>query len=173
MRLVEKKIAMVPILSAPTKRLEHFAMWLNQTGVVKGAKLNFGRRATALVAAVAWFSISNHCTLAAAAAARADSTTSVMHCHSNQPAPNKQKNEEAMPCCKVLKALEAKTATVVPTTFDFVLKEYLDGAILPIISEPHGLLIACNSGPPAHAFSFSESVLQRSILAHAPPVSLS
>lgn len=96
-----------------------------------------------------------------------------MHCHGNQPVPAKQTGDENMPCCKVLKALEAKTLSVTATTFDFVLKEYFGGAMLPKISEPHGLLIAGDTGPPAHAVSFSESVLQQSILAHAPPVFLS
>jgi hypothetical protein len=121
---------------------------------------------------MAWFLISNHCAVGAALTAK-QSAMPQMHCHGNQPAPAKQKGDENMPCCKVLKALEAKTPTATPTTFDFVLKEYFGGAMLPIISEPHGLLIACDSGPPEHAFSFSESVLQRSIPAHAPPVFLS
>ena len=96
-----------------------------------------------------------------------------MPCHGNQPGPAKQTGDENTPCCKVLKALEAKTLSVAPFTSDFVLKEYIGGAMLPMFSEPHGLLIACDSGPPALAFSFSESVLQRSILAHAPPFVLS
>ena len=74
-----------------------------------------------------------------------------------------------MPCCKVLNALEAKVVTANANTIEFVAKDYFSVLVLPIISDPHKLLIACDSGPPEGAFSFSESVLQRSILAHAPP----
>ena len=116
----------------------------------------------------AWFSISNHCVLANAIAATTHSQSAASHCHGKSPAPSK-KNEEAMPCCKVLNAVEAKAVTLNPKTLDFVSKDYVSGLVLPKISEPHKLLVACDSGPPEGAYSFSESVLQRSILAHAPP----
>ena len=137
--------------------------------VVNGQRVNVTRTLVVLVTAVAWFLISNHCVLGRIAAAPSQSATMTMHCHGNQPTPAKQKGEDDIPCCKVLKALEANAPSLTPSTFDFVLKEYFGGAILPILSEPHGLLIACDSGPPDRVFSFSESVLQRSILAHAPP----
>jgi hypothetical protein len=126
-----------------------------------------------VVALMGWFLISNHCVVGATVTAKTQSAMTQMPCHGNQPAPAKQTGDENMPCCKVLKALEAKTLSVAPATSDFVLKEYIGGAMLPMFSEPHGLLIACDSGPPPLAFSFSESVLQRSILAHAPPFLLS
>lgn len=126
-----------------------------------------------LATVAAWLSISNHCVIGGLIETKSQSAMPKMHCHGNQPSPSKKSNQEELPCCKVLKAIEAKTATVPPATFDFILKEYLVGVSLPIISEQHGLLIACDSGPPALAFSFSETVLQRSLLAHAPPVSLS
>ena len=53
-------------------------------------------------------------------------------------------------------------------TLDFVLKKYFPNAALPEISRPSSLLLALDTGPPG-ALSFSESVLQRSLLAHAPP----
>ena len=121
-----------------------------------------------LTTVAAWFSISNHCVVGAALA-KAQPTAPQMHCHGNQPVPARQDGNDNMPCCKLLKALEAKAVTLNPNTIDFVPKEYLSSLVLPIISEPHKLLIACDSGPPEGAFSFSESVLQRSILAHAPP----
>ena len=117
---------------------------------------------------MAWFLISNHCVISAFAA-NAHAGAPQMHCHGNQPAPAKQKGDEIVPCCKMLKAVEAKSVGVTPNTFKFVLKEYFSGVVLPIVSERHSFLIACDSGPPARAVSFSESVLQRSILAHAPP----
>ena len=140
---------------------------------MKWPNLSFARGAVAFVTALAWFSISNHCAFGGMVAAHSHSPATAMHCHGSQPTPAKQNGEESVSCCKVLKALEAKAPTLTPNTFDFVLKEYFPGAILPIVSESHGLLIACDSGPPAGAFSFSELILQRSLLAHAPPISLS
>lgn len=121
-----------------------------------------------VVVLMAWFLISNHCAVSAFAA-NAHAEAPQMHCHGTQPAPSKDKGDENTPCCKVLKALETKPVTLTPNTFGFVIKEYIPGFVLLIASEPHGFLIACDGGPPARAFSFSESVLQKSILAHGPP----
>jgi hypothetical protein len=57
----------------------------------------------------------------------------------------------------------------VANTLDFILKPYLLHEMLPEISQPARPLLALDTGPP-EVLSFSESVLQRSILAHAPPV---
>ena len=54
---------------------------------------------------------------------------------------------------------------------DFVLRPFFADATLSVISRPARDLIALDTGPP-RAISFSELVLQRSILAHAPPLSV-
>ena len=135
--------------------------------LVKYASKTF-RYLVVAISIAAWFSISNHCVIAGAVAAKTHAQSATSHCHGNLPAPSK-KHDDVMPCCKGLNALEAKVVTVNANTIDFVAKDYLSALVLPIISEPHKLLIACDSGPPEGVFSFSESVLQRSILAHAPP----
>ena len=121
---------------------------------------------------VAWFSISNHCAVGALIA-KTNSAVAPMHCHGNQPAPSKKGSEEDMPCCKMLRATitsEAKIAEVATKNFvqlqDWILAELISAA------EPQLSPLKLDTGPP-FAGSFAESVLQRSILAHAPPVSLS
>ena len=121
---------------------------------------------------VAWFSISNHCAVGALIA-KTNSAVAPMHCHGNQPAPSKKGSEEDMPCCKMLRATitsEAKIAEVATKNFvplqDWILAELISAA------EPQLSPLELDTGPP-FAGSFAESVLQRSILAHAPPVSLS
>lgn len=94
-----------------------------------------------------------------------------MHCHGDRPAPSKSGDEQT-PCCKVLKAVTIAKVNVGANAVDFVLKEYLSAGLALEISQPQIKTVKLDPGPPG-ALSFSESVLQRSILAHAPPASLS
>ena len=80
-----------------------------------------------------------------------------------------------MPCCKLLQAtLASNVKTLQPAKLDFL------GFQSWIISDiafsreafSYSAIEELDTGPP-FATSFAESVLQRSILAHAPPVSLS
>src|SRR5438552_10206598 len=121
---------------------------------------------------VAWFSISNHCAVGALIA-KSNSVVAPMHCHGNQPAPSKKNSGEEMPCCKLLRATvtsDAKTVQVTSKKFvpiqDWIVAELISAA------EPqlHRTPLELDTGPP-FAGSFAESVLQRSILAHAPPAS--
>jgi hypothetical protein len=91
-----------------------------------------------------------------------------MHVKSSDQAPSKQK-DTALPCCKTLRAVTVTKISVAANALDFVLKEYLSDATLFLLSQPPGSLLALDTGPP-RALSFSETVLQRSILAHAPPL---
>ena len=130
------------------------------------------RISVALTTIVAWLSISNHCVLGALIA-KTHSALAPMHCHGNQPAPAKSSGDEEMPCCKMLRATltsEAKIVEIASNTFlpipDWVVTELISAA------ETRLSPLELDTGPP-FAGSFAESVLQRSILAHAPPVSLS
>jgi hypothetical protein len=121
---------------------------------------------------VAWFSISNYCALGGLIA-KTQSPTASMHCHGNQPMPSKKSSQEEMPCCKMLRATltsEAKVVEVASKTFlpiqDWIVAELIS------VGETQLSPLEIDTGPP-FAGSFAESVLQRSILAHAPPVSLS
>jgi len=124
-----------------------------------------------LVSLAAWFSISNHCAVGALVAAKTQPAMASMHCHGNQPSPSKKSSEEEMPCCKMLRATLAGQGKIVQVASkDFLAIQrwivaeiiFADDALLH--RQPQEL----DTGPP-FAGSFAESVLQRSILAHAPP----
>jgi hypothetical protein len=138
--------------------------------VVRAKFLTLGRFAVAASAIVAWFVISNHCVLGAVQRSGTFSDAH-LHCPAHQ-APTKQQHEGDMPCCKTLKATAAAKTSAKTNAMDFVLMEYFSGRSAPEFSRTHTQTLGLDTGPPG-ALSFSESVLQRSILAHAPPASLS
>ena len=129
------------------------------------------RTTVALFALFAWFSVSNHCTLGAVALA-VPKTTSQTTCPFHSKAPEKKSNDVA--CCKVLRAT---LATILKSferdTFQFsnIDLHVTESALLQIprlvLATPYH-----DTGPPGKN-SFIESVLQRSLLAHAPPLLLS
>jgi hypothetical protein len=136
---------------------------------VKRTRYNVIRFAVVLTTMVAWFSISNHCALGGLIA-KTRSAVTPMHCHGNQPTPSKKSSEEEMPCCKMLRATlngEARVVEVASKTFlpirDWIVAELISA------TETQLSPLELDTGPP-FAGSFAESVLQRSILAHAPPV---
>ncbi|PYI93628.1 MAG: hypothetical protein DME97_05060 [Verrucomicrobia bacterium] len=127
----------------------------------------WGRFIFVIVLMAAWFSISNHCALGALIALKTKTRMAGMHCHGTRPAPSKP-GEEQTPCCKVLKALTIAKVDTGAAPLDFVLKNYPASELLEGILHEQAHTVAQDTGPPG-ALSFSESVLQRSILAHAPP----
>jgi hypothetical protein len=97
-----------------------------------------------------------------------------MNCHGSQPSPSKKSSEDETPCCKVLRATLVQLANSVPA-FDFSafsLQPYFAGLIFLSERSHTSPRFELDTGPPFSG-SFAELVLQRSILAHAPPVSLS
>ena len=125
------------------------------------------RYATVTIAICSWFALSNHCAFAAVAT-EMDKTQSECPFHSK---PAKQKEQSAqVQCCKVLRALViAKSKTWArddAKSFDVDLRveEVTLVALLPNVQESWSL----DTGPPG-ARSFAELILQRSLLAHAPP----
>lgn len=120
----------------------------------------------------AWLAISNHCAIAAVEGA---AKMPMPSCHGGAPLPAKQSPARHDPkteieCCKVLRAMLLTFSKDSPA-FDhlqFVAVTYVM-AILPM--PEHSLVrspLELDTGPP-FAGSFAESVLQRSLLAHAPP----
>jgi hypothetical protein len=108
-------------------------------------------------------------------ATKTQSSTAQMHCHGSQPSPSKKSSEKEMPCCKVLRATITSDARII----ELASKDFLpiqSWVVAELISadetQLHGPPQELDTGPP-FAGSFAESVLQRSILAHAPPSSLS
>lgn len=131
------------------------------------------RASVVLVTLFAWFAISNHCALGMLESAKAAATHAA--CHENGRTPSKSPGQdEQSPCCKTLRATLVDLSKPL-VSFDasaFALQPYLVGLIR--FPEQRDLLrpLELDTGPPFSG-SFAESVLQRSILAHAPPVSLS
>jgi hypothetical protein len=123
-----------------------------------------------ITTAVAWFLISNHCLLAEMPAASKAISACHRPCCGNQP-PAKNKTESGAECCKTLRATlsgAAKDFAGYDTSL-FALQLYF---ISPVISTNDSgpiPVLELDTGPP-FVSTFAESVLQRSILAHAPPV---
>lgn len=137
------------------------------------------RCAVALMAICSWFAISNHCAFAAVAACgpgceplslhRQDADATQCPFHSK---PAKQKPEPSqLQCCKILRAVffaQTKSWARDDAKFwdvGFRIEEFAN----LLLSYNAQALLPLDTGPPA-ARSFAELILQRSLLAHAPPI---
>ena len=131
----------------------------------------FGATITLLTVA-AWLLAANHCVVACLASPLNAEAESHEHCggSSDNPADKEQSNEcDTRNCCKSLSAPAsfAKKLAGYDKAF-FTLQEYVVSEIV-FASEQHEASISeLDTGPPP-AHGFAESVLQRSLLAHAPP----
>ena len=133
------------------------------------------RISVVLTTIVAWLSISNHCAVGAMVAAKTRPPMAQMHCHGNQSSPSKKSSEEEMPCCKVLRATlagQGKIVQVASKDFLPIPNWIIAQVIFADEAQLHRAPQELDTGPP-FVDSFAESVLQRSLFAHAPPVSLS
>jgi len=120
------------------------------------------------VAICSWFAISNHCAFAALAT-KTDSVRVACPFHSK---PAKQEKQSAgAQCCKILRAV-ASVATKSWTRDDAKFSEadhyYDERALITAYSQTTLAPLFLDTGPP-DARSFAELILQRSLLAHAPP----
>jgi len=90
-----------------------------------------------------------------------------MHAHKQPPKPSHSAN---LPCCKTLAATRLLAIPhVAKNCFAIGQIEFSDeqSLIFPSVHFTAGVVL--DTGPPASA-TFAELVLQRSILAHAPPI---
>ena len=132
--------------------------------------VSMARLLTVVVTAVAWFLISNHCVLAELQTV----PKAKMSCHKpccDSQSPAKDKSERSTECCKTLRATLSATAKDF-AGYDsslFALQLYFVGAVISTNDSGPVPVLELNTGPP-FVSTFAESVLQRSILAHAPPV---
>lgn len=126
----------------------------------------------ALVTAVVWLLAANHCAVACLLPNSASATSEHEHCPaSDAPADNGQPAGcDDLNCCKSLSAPANFAKKVVGydkafyTPTDYAVSEF----VFP--DDQHEALISeLDTGPP-ETHCFAESVLQRSLLAHAPPV---
>jgi hypothetical protein len=126
------------------------------------------RWATTLLALWSWLLLSNHCALATLSPST-ESAPAMSECPMHA-APAKKKPAAKIPCCKEVRATVAKCLQVSPVAARLIgLREYA----AEILRERSNVTIEIQSldtGPPG-SFSFAESVLQESMLSHAPPVS--
>jgi hypothetical protein len=134
----------------------------------RGASM--ARLLTVIVTAFAWFLISNHCVLAELQYASQTKASCHQPCCGNQP-PAKNKTESATECCKTLHATLAGAAKDFAgyDTSLFALQFYFVGPIISANNSEPVSILELDTGPP-FVNTFAESVLQRSILAHAPPL---
>ena len=133
-------------------------------------RASMARFLTVIITTIAWFFISNHCVLAELKEASKARTSCHQPCCGNQP-PAKSKSESAAECCKTLRAT-LSGATKDFAGYDsslFAPQLYFIGPVISANDSRSILALELNTGPP-FVNTFAECVLQRSILAHAPPV---
>jgi hypothetical protein len=134
----------------------------------RAAKVNSARSVFALLTIAAWFCLSNHCALGMVRSP-SDAVLKASGCPMHS-APAKKKPAAKTPCCKDVRAVVAKwvSATALAAR-PIVLRDYAP-EIFPPVTRVAIQIDGLDTGPPG-SFSFAESVLQESMLAHAPPVS--
>ena len=114
-----------------------------------------------------WIAISNHCAFGAVAT-KSEPSQSECPFHS-KPAKQKERSTQ-LQCCKILRAVVStagKSWTREHTSFSNI-DPYFEKLALIVTSRNALLPLLLDTGPPG-ARSFAELILQRSILAHAPP----
>ena len=123
-----------------------------------------------LLTMVAWFSISIHCAFGAFLAASKSAGLMPGHCHESHSTPAKKGSDGEAPCCKVLRATVASQTKVphLDTQFSISPPDWDLSELVWDYIHFDRPAFELDTGPPV-ALSFTESVLQRSILAHAPP----
>ena len=125
-----------------------------------------------LLTVAAWFLAANHCAMAGLTAPLTNVPAGHEHCggSSDAPADKEQPNDcDGLNCCKSLSAPASFAKKLVGYDKAFyTLKDYVVSEIV-FADEQHDASISeLDTGPP-RAHGFAESVLQRSLLAHAPP----
>ena len=126
--------------------------------------------ATVLLTITAWLLLSNHCALGLSGTlVEADSELGACPMHS---VPAKKKPAANLPCCKELRAIASYASKNVANGASQLVgvRDYVTAVFLTPPRLTTRVLVL-DTGPP-HSLSFAESILQRSILAHAPPAGL-
>jgi hypothetical protein len=126
--------------------------------------------ATVFLTITAWLLLSNHCALGLSGTlVEADSVLRGCPMHS---APAKGKPAANLPCCKELRAIasHAGKSIAAGASRPVGVRDYV-AAIFLMPPRVTARVPALDTGPP-QTLSFAESILQRSILAHAPPAGL-
>jgi hypothetical protein len=135
----------------------------------RAARANGTALVFALIAIVAWLSLSNHCalglTVPTAEAAESIEGGCPMH-----RAPVKKKPAANLPCCKDVRAVLAKGVAAVTPGLQLIGSRPYATQTFPPAGRLAFAIENLDTGPPG-CFSFAESVLQESMFSHAPPLS--
>ncbi len=134
--------------------------------------LQASRVAIALLATAAWLLASNHCVVAGLLPAPSTTPSEHEHCpgHKTPEQPKKNGGCDGQNCCKSLSALANVSAKslVAGNYISFRMADY-PAVATALFGEGRGIIICeLDTGPPP-SVSFAETVLQQSLLAHAPP----
>jgi hypothetical protein len=123
------------------------------------------RGATIVIAICSWFAISNHCVFAALAT-KTDTAAHGCPFHSKP----KEKPSAGAQCCKILRAVSVPTKSWVrdDAKCSNASDCWCERAFTITDSQTTLAPLLLDTGPP-NAHSFAELILQRSLLAHAPP----
>jgi hypothetical protein len=137
------------------------------------------RWAGVLIAICSWIAVTNHCAFAAvvgrgpssqpASYDRQDTDATQCPFHS-KPAKQKQQSSQVQ-CCKILRAVVVAQSNVRGRDdgkFSDA-KFGVDAGVFLVHSLRTVAPLLLDTGPPLHAFSFAELILQQSLPAHAPP----
>lgn len=128
------------------------------------------RTAVVALAMTAWFVAFNHCAVAAFIAKPPQASAAHSHCAGHQD-PTKKGHGDDLPCCKTLSAIASVVKSLAEYDANsFVAKNYFASDLLILQTQRAVSSSEFNDTGPPDSVSFAESVLQRSILAHAPPV---
>ena len=124
--------------------------------------------AIVVVAICSWFAISNHCVFAALAT----NDTASRQCPFHSKPTKQEKPSTGAQCCKILRAVAS--VPVKGWARDDTNLSDSDGyggefALAIAYSQTALVPLSLDTGPPG-VRSFAELILQRSLLAHAPPV---
>jgi len=125
-----------------------------------------------LLTAAAWFLAANHCVVACLASPLNAEAENHEHCGSSSETPADQErsnNCDTNNCCKSLSAPASFAKKLVGYDKAFyTLNDYILSEIVFADEQHEASISELDTGPP-RARGFAESVLQRSLLAHAPP----
>ncbi len=128
------------------------------------------RFAIVFLTVVAWLVASDHCALAGVLLRPVAAPAAQESCPGHSPEGEKKPSQGELPCCKTLVAAPApaKISAGYDLSF-FVLQPYLAAAFQLAFEKAAAPGVELDTGPP-EIRTFAESVLQRSLLAHAPPL---
>ncbi len=128
------------------------------------------RFAVSLIAVSAWLAASNHCAIGATLSSHIAKASTHAGCPGHG-APKKDGKSGEMECCKSFPPASADAGKTIVSydSHQFVLQLYFATALLaPAHSDRDLRPLELDTGPPRAPW-FVQSVLQRSIPAHAPP----